>query len=218
MVHDATLAEDLTQEVFGRAFAGLTAFRGEASPRTWLLAIARNRCIDHLRSLRCEPWRGAAPDSAADPDEQPDDRPLAPDLISRRAEVASALSQLTEGERAIVILRFRHGLEYSELADVFDLREGTVRMRMSRALARMRRALQPTMLGLRPLEQVAPPAAAPQPASTGEIERLVGRKEQKARRAVAAPEPHPLVAVLGLLDPGMSGGLRQRLLESARSL
>jgi RNA polymerase sigma-70 factor (ECF subfamily) len=211
MIQDAALAEDMAQEVFGRAFSGLSAFRGDASPRTWLLAIARNRCIDHLRSVRCEPWRGAPSESAANPDEQPDDRPLAPDLISRRDEVASALRQLTEGERAIVILRFRHGLEYSELANVFDLREGTVRMRMSRALARMRRALQPTMLGLRPaeLEKVAMPTGR-QRAAPG----VAGRTEEPPD----VPAPHPLVAVLGLLDPGMSGVLRQRLLESASAL
>ena len=51
MVRDSRLAEDLSQDVFARAFAALDGFRGEASPRTWLLKIARNRCLDHLDHL-----------------------------------------------------------------------------------------------------------------------------------------------------------------------
>lgn len=247
MVHDAHAAEDLAQEIFGRAFTSLGSFRGESSPRTWLLAIARNRCIDHLRSLKRDPWRGA-PTGDGDPDMQPDQRPLPSDLISRRDQVASALRQLSEGERALVILRYRHGLEYRELADVFGLKEGAVRMRMSRALSRMRRALQPTMLEvpvMRALEQAgsepevdfmsaeesaAEPeeeatarelAAAPARAMSaaaprrraGLLGRLLGRREEDG-----APAPHPLVAVLGLLDPGISGDLRERLLEQIRAL
>src|SRR5690606_39311726 len=48
---------------------------------------------------------------------------------------------LGEGERALVVLHFGHGVGYPELADSFGLREGAVRMRISRALARMRAAL-----------------------------------------------------------------------------
>lgn len=230
MVHDAATAEDLAQDVFGRAFAGLGAYRGEASPRTWLLAIARNRCIDHLRAEQRDPWRGAPPESATDPDEQPDERPLPPDLIARRDQVASALAQLGEGERALVLLRFRHGLEYRELADVFGLREGTVRMRLSRALSRMRRALQPTLLDVAAARvedamsaaaversagrrrAASAPAAAP-----GLLDRLLGRRPAGAPEP-AHREPHPLVAVLGLLDPGVPRAFREQLLEAAREL
>jgi RNA polymerase sigma-70 factor (ECF subfamily) len=224
MVHDATTAEDLAQDVFGRAFAGLSGYRGDASPRTWLLAIARNRCIDHLRAEQRDPWRGAPPESAGDPDEQPDERPLPPDLLARRDQVASALTQLGEGERALVLLRFRHGLEYSELADIFGLREGTVRMRLSRALARMRRALQPTLLDVAAAraEDAASMAgasaarrrAADSVAAPSLLDRLLGRRPASPARR----EPHPLVAVLGLLDPGVPRAFREQLLEVAREL
>jgi RNA polymerase sigma-70 factor (ECF subfamily) len=139
MVRERHLAEDLAQDSFSSAFASLTSFRREASPRTWLLAITRNRCIDHLRRLQRDPWGGAQPE---EPDEHADDAPLPADLILRRDDVEAALGTLAEAERALVILRFRHGLDYPELADVFGLREGTVRMRLSRALARMRGELE----------------------------------------------------------------------------
>jgi RNA polymerase sigma-70 factor (ECF subfamily) len=141
MVRNRTIAEDLTQDVFGRAFANLAGFRGEASPRTWLLRIARNRCIDHLRAAKRDPWGGIALD-VEEPDTQPDDTPLPSDLLVRRDDVNDALAELAEGDRALVVLRFRNGLDYSELAMAFGIKEGTVRMRVSRALARMRRFLE----------------------------------------------------------------------------
>jgi RNA polymerase sigma-70 factor (ECF subfamily) len=143
MVRDPSTAEDLTQDVFGKAFTALGQYRREASSRTWLLAIARNRCIDHLRALRRDPWRGAPPDDAsADPDRVPDAAPLSPELLTSRTQVEAALDELAEGERALVVLRYRHGLDYRELAHVFGIRPGTLRMRLSRALDKMRRALE----------------------------------------------------------------------------
>lgn len=136
MVRDASAAEDLSQDVFGRAFAALEEFRGEASPRTWLLRIAKNRCIDHLRARRREPLGLDDP-----PDAYPADEPLAIDAILARTDVEHALAALDEGERALMVLRFGHGLGYPELAGAFGLREGTVRMRVSRAVTKMREAI-----------------------------------------------------------------------------
>ena len=80
MVRDAQLAEDLSQDAFARAFGALDGFRGEASPRTWLLAIARNRCLDHLDRTRRTP--------AAD-DIEPDDVSSATSRSSRARGTSS---------------------------------------------------------------------------------------------------------------------------------
>jgi len=236
MVRDPNMAEDLTQEVFGRAFAALAGFRGESSARTWLLAIARNRCIDHLRSTQRDPWRD---DDGSEPDEHPDDAPLAPDLLARQREVQSALEGLAEGERALVVLRYRHGLDYRELALVFGLREGTVRMRLSRALGRMRgrlvaarrslgappparRPAQPEPVAQRPpvppAPAPAPPRAAPPPPprAAAPMSRSLGAGPPPAPGG--APAPDPLGLVLARLDPGLPGGLQRRLLAAAGAL
>ena len=235
MVRDPSVAEDLTQEVFGRAFAALAGFRGESSARTWLLAIARNRCIDHLRSARRDPW---GDDDGSEPDEHPDDAPLAPDLLARQREVQAALEGLAEGERALVVLRYRHGLDYRELALVFGLREGTVRMRLSRALGRMRGRLVASRRSLgappparRPAPQrpaapplgapapaPAPPRAAPEPPSqaAAPVSRSLGAGPPPAPGG--APAPDPLGLVLARLDPGLPGGLQRRLLAAAGAL
>lgn len=138
MVRDRELAEDLAQDTFARAFAGIDGYRGEAAPRTWLLAIARNRCLDHLAHARRAPW-------GADPDPEPDahvmDQPAPFDLLANRDDAQRAMAVLAENERALVVLHYGHGVGYPELADSFGIAQGAVRMRVSRALAKMREAL-----------------------------------------------------------------------------
>jgi RNA polymerase sigma-70 factor, ECF subfamily len=234
MVRDAAAAEDLAQETFGRAFAALGEFRGDASTRTWLLTIARHGCIDHLRARRRSPW-GAEGAEPADPDEVADDAPLPPELLGSRREVASALDELTEGERALVVLRFAHGFEYGELAATFGLREGTVRMRLSRALARMRARLAPPPLACEaaaaPAPRAAPVPAAPRAAAprrrvaaavapssfsvAGLARRAFGGGGGPAAGGTGAPD---FGSVLQALGGGVSATLRDRLLATASAL
>jgi RNA polymerase sigma-70 factor (ECF subfamily) len=140
MVRDAQLAEDLAQDTFARAFAALGAFRGEASPRTWLLKIARNRCLDHLAHVKRAPW---GPDPDPDPDDHALDAPLPYELMSDRETATRALAVLGESERALVVLHYGHGVDYVDLAMSFGIGQGAVRMRVSRALAKMRDAITP---------------------------------------------------------------------------
>ncbi|MCB9601731.1 MAG: RNA polymerase sigma factor [Polyangiales bacterium] len=166
LVRDLATAEDLAQDTFASAFGGLPGLRLESSPRTWLLAIARHRCIDHLRRHKRAPFALASEPETVEhhPD---DDTPLGPELLQRRDDVVRALSVLDEPSRALVMLRFRHGLEYGELAEVFGQKEGAIRMRLSRALARMREELggeplrmQTAMEGARGSAPLARPRAA----------------------------------------------------------
>jgi RNA polymerase sigma-70 factor, ECF subfamily len=138
MVGDHVLAEDLAQDTFVRALAGIDGYRGEASPRTWLLAIARNRCLDHIAHARRAPW-GTDPDP--EPDDHVMDQPAPYDLLANRDDAQRAVAVLAETERALVVLHYGHGVGYPELADSFGIAQGAVRMRVSRALAKMRVAL-----------------------------------------------------------------------------
>ena len=171
IVRDPRLAEDLSQDAFTLALGALARFRGEASPRTWLLRIARNRCLDHLDRARRAPWAG----SDVEPDHHAADAPAPYDLLSVRQDTELAMSVLGEIDRALVVLHFGHGVPYRELAESFGLRDGAVRMRISRALARMRAVLadeddfavevtRPFMIipeGL--LDEAAVTGAAPEP-------------------------------------------------------
>lgn len=190
MVRERALAEDLAQDVFAQAFSHLGSYRAEAAPRTWLFAIARNRCIDHLRRSEREPWD----DGDDDVDGLADDAPLPPELLLRRGDVDHAFDQLEENERALIVLRFRNGMEYPELASVFGLKEGTVRMRLSRALGKMRARLeQRDELEAAVLaESCAAPMAPPSTARP----RMIG-----APPPAALPPPAPRAAPGGAPPP-----------------
>jgi RNA polymerase sigma-70 factor (ECF subfamily) len=158
MVRDRPVAEDLAQDAFLKAFAALPQLRGEARP--WLLQIARNRCLDHLRRQQRGPWTDAPEIVQEGP---ADDSPLSAELLADRPRLARALAALPEQERAVVVLRFVHGFDYSEIASTFGIRSGAARMRVSRALARLRDQLEPRA-ALRARRSASPaPAAAPAP-------------------------------------------------------
>ena len=140
IVRDETVAQDLAQDVFVRALTSLDGFRGEASSRTWILRIARNRCIDHLRSAVRDPWGGASV-REFDPDGHYEE-PALPDPSGSRIDLRAALDELTPGERALVVLRVLYGRDYAELAKEMDLGEGALRMRYARAIAKLRAALE----------------------------------------------------------------------------
>jgi RNA polymerase sigma-70 factor (ECF subfamily) len=232
MVRDPAAAEDVAQEAFSDALRALGGFRGESSARTWLLSIARNRCIDYLRARKRDPWAraggGAAggDDAAGDPDAHPDQGALGADWLADRSVLLRALDALGEGDRALVTLRFRNGLEYDELATAFGLREGTVRMRVSRALARMREAIAAAEA---PAAAGVASAAAPPPAPAAASRAFGGpARARHAERGVAtfsrggAPAPAPastLGAALAACEPlAMSEALTTRLQAMVASL
>ena len=194
MVRDRAAAEDVTQEVFGDAVRALATFRGESSPRTWLLSIARNRCIDYLRARKRDPWAGAGgalDERDTDPDAHPDTQAEGGDWLVDRSLVMRGLDALAEGDRALIVLRFRNGLEYGELATAFGLREGTVRMRVSRALGRMREVLEGEVAA--PVAPAAPAQSAPARA----MPAAPATPAAAARARAGAPPPPPAPGAVG---------------------
>jgi RNA polymerase sigma-70 factor (ECF subfamily) len=187
IVRHPTAAEDLSQEVFASAFAALDGYRGDASARTWVLKIARNRCIDYLRKQKR--WSGY--DDEGDPDELPEEVSLPNTILSRRSEVESALLQLDEVERALIILRFRHGLDYQELAAAFGLKTGTTRMRVSRALAKMRSLLSEDMPAPSQAAPMAPRSAPAPSAPPPAARRPPPARSRSVAQAPAGPPPAP---------------------------
>jgi RNA polymerase sigma factor (sigma-70 family) len=129
-------ADDLAAETFVRAFASRSRFRPHGpDARAWLYAIATNLLRDEarrdmrrgtlLRRLSAEP----PPPAAAIAD--------APDPA-----LAAALAALRDDERDVLLLFAWADLSYEEIAAAMGTRVGTVRSRLSRARARLRRALE----------------------------------------------------------------------------
>jgi RNA polymerase sigma-70 factor (ECF subfamily) len=127
--------EDLAQETFLRVFRSLARFnpRGPARLSTWILTIASRLAVDTLRRRRPRLVDSSA--TAAVPDETVERRHL-------RAILEEALAGLAPEQRAFFLLHSYHGFTLQEIAGAFDVELGTVKSRISRARAALRKALQ----------------------------------------------------------------------------
>jgi RNA polymerase sigma-70 factor (ECF subfamily) len=124
--------EDLAQETFLRVFRALPAWSpsGPARLSTWILTIATRLTLDELQRRR--PLVAAAEPAAA---------PEAESRALGRA-IERAVDELAPDFRAVFLLREYHELEYDEIARALDIDLGTVKSRLSRARAALRRALE----------------------------------------------------------------------------
>jgi RNA polymerase sigma-70 factor (ECF subfamily) len=141
-------AEDLTQQTFERALKAWSRYDpARASVLTWLLVIARNLLVDHLRAggstaahqpLEEEQW-----ETISAPPDQPS---LGIDPL-----LETALTQLGPRERELIALRFGGDLTGQEIADMTGLTLANVQQILSRSLRRMRGFLdgEPAAAGLR---------------------------------------------------------------------
>jgi RNA polymerase sigma-70 factor, ECF subfamily len=133
-------AEDLSQEVFLKAYQALGSFRQESKLSSWLYRICVNIYLDGRArskpiSLEREHGRNyEATDSSADPGR------LASSAILQR-HIQRALLSLSPRERAVFVLRHYHELPIKEIGDVLSIRPGTVKALLFRAVQNMQKEL-----------------------------------------------------------------------------
>lgn len=144
MVRDPALAEDIAQETFLKAYRALPGYDPRWKLSSWLLKIAHNATIDHLRRQRLDttpldlgpeaegssPIERLADDSVLDAEQRLRGRALARDL-------QTALASLEPAYRELLLLRFQEGLAYQEIAEVTGLPLGTVKVRLHRGRKRL---------------------------------------------------------------------------------
>lgn len=135
---DATLAEDLAQDAYLRAMRAIqTSFKGGSTEFVaWMIRIARNRFLDHVKSgrVRWEVVVDEMPTTLArnDPETEALEKVAGADL-------RKALRRLTVEQQEIVFLRFFQGLQISEVAAVTGRTEGAVKALQFRALRALER-------------------------------------------------------------------------------
>lgn len=134
-------AEDLTQEVFLKLFQHQASYRPSGRFEAFVLRVARNAWIDHLRQVA--PSRRPAPE--ADPhavDAEPLAREEAPGTALERGEQAerlrAALLGLPEHQRIVFELGVIQERPYAEIAETLSIPVGTVKSRMFHAVRRLR--------------------------------------------------------------------------------
>ncbi|WP_256749711.1 RNA polymerase sigma factor [Mesorhizobium sp. Mes31] len=142
VVRNGSEAEDIVQEAYVRAFASLGAFRGDSSLATWLSRIVINEALGRLRKRR---RTVAMPESQAEiiqfplnPSDDPE-RTMAQRQILKLVEQAT--DSLPDVYRTVFVARVIEGLSIEETADLLGVRPETVKTRLHRARALVRKAL-----------------------------------------------------------------------------
>jgi RNA polymerase sigma-70 factor, ECF subfamily len=142
LLRDPDAADSLTQECFLRAFERGAGFRGEASIGTWLVRIAINLARDHIRSRRVAFWRhllrndGSHNATMPDPGPSPDRTLMARERLQA---VQRVVDRLSHRQRACFVLRFVEAMTLEEIALAMDLKVGTVKAHLARAVGAVRR-------------------------------------------------------------------------------
>jgi RNA polymerase sigma-70 factor (ECF subfamily) len=145
-------AEDLSQEVWLKAFRSLGGFRFESSFYTWLRRIMVNAFLNHRRTMtvtREDVKTNVRLDSL---EELLDEQTLARGLASETAEddfqrgimvgrVMRALGELTEQQRLIFLLKHREGMTCQEVAELLGCSAGSVKKSLFRSIEKLRTAL-----------------------------------------------------------------------------
>ena len=142
--------EDLAQEVFLKVFRALPRFDPtRAKFTTWVYTFVRNHCFDVLKRRRVATTslHAVGPDEPAR--DFADRRELVPTRDAENQElgrrIGEALATLGEEQRMVFILREYEGLDYSEIAEVTGVSEGTVKSRLFRAKEALRQQLEPDL-------------------------------------------------------------------------
>ncbi len=147
-------ALDVAQEAFVKAFASLSAFKGEASFTTWMHRIVVNLAIDCLRRRRRgDPTeyddRLAVPDDGGHGPTAPDNPETALGARQLQTLLSRGIEALPPAHRAVLILREIEGLSYDEIAQTVGCSLGTVMSRLFYARRKLQKVLRPNLDDLR---------------------------------------------------------------------
>ncbi|MGH7483740.1 MAG: RNA polymerase sigma factor [Longimicrobiales bacterium] len=132
---DPEEADDLTQEIFVRAWERLGSFRGEAEFGTWLHRLAVNHCLS--RRTRFARLRARFPLVAPPPGSRT--RSARPDV---RMDVERAIASLPPGARRVFVLHDVEGYRHDEIADLMGISVGTSKSQLHRARMELRGKLE----------------------------------------------------------------------------
>ncbi len=155
MVRNRSLAEDLSQEAFIRAFNAIGSYNPGYKFSSWMFKIAHNLTIDHLRKRRLDTVSIHGSPHAVTADEQartslvlesPEERPDAyVENLELGSQIEAAIGRLRPEYRAVTLLRHVEGYSYQEIADILEIPLGTVKTYIHRARLELKAALGPLL-------------------------------------------------------------------------
>ena len=143
--HDA---QDLSQEVWLKAFKAIRSFRGDASFQTWLRQITINTFLNHRRGLAASNGNGKMTISLDELDAPDELLPVSVADVEDRLhhkilveKVMHALGELTDQQRLMFLLKHREGMTYEEISQALGCSAGTVKKSLFRTVIKLRASL-----------------------------------------------------------------------------
>lgn len=143
--NDASMVDDIAQDVFIRAYEALPKFRFESSFYTWLYRITVNKSRDEMRKKKMRKFFSLQAMLDASNAELQSKIGVLPEDNSAQELVAKGLQQLPERFRIPIILKDIDGMTYEEMAEIMQCEIGTVKSRLSRARTMLRKILKPLL-------------------------------------------------------------------------
>ncbi|MBN2009340.1 RNA polymerase sigma factor [candidate division KSB1 bacterium] len=141
-------AEDLSQDVFLKMYRGLGTFRGDATLRTWLYRVTVNTYLSQQRKKAFTALNFFSDHKKDDcdltdviPAEDEHSPEKMAEAVMMQTHIQAALNKLSPRERTVFTLRHYQDLSLKEIADIMDVRIGTVKSTLFRAIQRMQKAL-----------------------------------------------------------------------------
>jgi len=135
-VKDKNTAEDITEEIFVKAWKAINSCKGkERTFSSWLYRIAHNHVIDNFRRLRKHQSIGI--ENVV----KTVDIELEMEVKLERQELLKAISYLPQNQRQVIILKFIEGMDNCEVGQIMGKSQGAIRVLQMRALASLRREL-----------------------------------------------------------------------------
>ena len=131
---DDTLADDLAQITFIRAYRSLGKFKRKSKFGTWLYRIAYNVFLSEIRRTRHH--------VALEEETLEDTHPSHSERISLKHDLEEGMKRLTEGERAAIFLCYNEGLSHEEAARTLNMPLGTIKTHILRGKTKLRHFLK----------------------------------------------------------------------------
>ncbi len=141
------IAEDITQEVFLKAWKNIKKFDVEKSFKTWIFSIAKNTSIDYLRKRKDIPMSVFDNEEGGNiiEDNLKDGELKADEIFALsqdKKQVEKAMTELTIAQKEVIILRYVNEMSFMEIAEIMDIPVDTAKSHNRRALIKMKKSME----------------------------------------------------------------------------
>lgn len=145
-------AEDISQEVFLKAWKNIEKFDLQKSFKAWIYTIARNTSIDYLRKKKEIPMSAFDEEDGRNvvEDRIVDAEPKADEIFAQTQDkkiIEKVIEELTIYQKEVVILKYVNGMSLREISEIMDMPHDTVKSHHRRALIKMKKMLESGSFG-----------------------------------------------------------------------